>query len=110
MSNQHNKHNRFNVTRLAGGVMLLLVVVLAACTAAESTAAPPAPINTPTPEAAATPEPEPMAAPSVTVADQDILKDNDAVTIAEVVSNGPGWTINFCLIFRLKFKGGIGIY
>lgn len=49
----------------------------------------PAPTPTPTLEPAATPTPAPT--PSVTVADQEVV--DGKITVAEVVSAGPGWIV-----------------
>lgn len=48
-----------------------------------------APTPTPTPEPTATPTPAPT--PSVTVADQEVV--DGKITVAEVVSTGPGWIV-----------------
>lgn len=85
--------------------LVLAALVLAACPAAPETPADtaaaaatateaPAPTATaaPAPEPTPTPEPEPAAAvPAVSVADQDISAGT--VTVAEVVSDGPGWIV-----------------
>ncbi|RME87448.1 MAG: hypothetical protein D6770_09365, partial [Anaerolineae bacterium] len=63
--------------------LFVLGLLLAAC----------APQATPTPKAAQPPAATeaPAMTPSVTVMDQDIV--NGTVTVAEVVSNGPGWIV-----------------
>ncbi len=101
--NNAGKKRLFYIGALAGALML----VLAACQGggyggaygggaggaygaqpSNAAAAPaaPAPANTPAPAMTAA-----MAMPSVSVADQPI-KD-DTVTVAKVVSNGPGWIV-----------------
>jgi plastocyanin len=81
---------------LAASALLLVALVVAACGQAASTVAPAvqptAVVPTSVPAAAATSVPEAAAIiPSVTVADQAIVEDS--VTIAQVVSDGPGWLI-----------------
>lgn len=51
----------------------------------------PAPTDTPVSEPSDTPEPETVLAPSVTVVDQDLV--DGTLTVAEVVSTGPGWIV-----------------
>ena len=96
----YNSFGKVNFRRrptmiLAASALLLVALVVAACGQAASTAVPAAqptavPIAQPT--AAPTSEPEPAAiSPSVTVADQAIVEDS--VTIAQVVSDGPGWLV-----------------
>ncbi len=90
--------SRRTIRRLGMIAALLVVIALlvAACGATAEPAAPPE--VEPTPEAAPTDAPaaeEPAApgaiVPSVTVADQRIV--DGAVTIDEVVSDGPGWLV-----------------
>lgn len=76
---------------LAAGSLIVLALLLAACgSVAEPTTAPTA---TPTtlPAPTSTSVAETTIIPSVTVADQEIA--DSKVTIAEVVSNGPGWLV-----------------
>ncbi len=89
------------------GLLIVLALLVAACGyAAEPTAlpaseptSPPVPTDTPVAEVMITPSVtvadqaagEAAITPSVTVADQGLLGDN--VTIAEVVSDGPGWLV-----------------
>jgi plastocyanin len=97
-----------------GALVVALTLALVACQGGASAAQPAAPVATNTPVAAPTDTPAPTAAPtdtpaptvaptntpapamaaampSVGVADQPI-KD-DTVTVAQVVSNGPGWIV-----------------
>jgi plastocyanin len=79
-----------------GGLLLLLGLLLAACSsaAAASTAVPTStalPTSTPLPAPTATAVPEVALIPSVTVADQELV--DGTVTVAAVVSNGPGWIV-----------------
>ena len=85
---------------LAAGALLLVALVVAACGQATPAALPPtqapaAPTSVPaTQPAAAAPTDAPAPAaitPSVTVADQAIV--DGKVTIAQVVSAGPGWLV-----------------
>jgi plastocyanin len=86
---------------LTAGALVLLTQVLAACGQAAPTSVPatqpPAAAPTsvpasPEPTAAPTDLPAPAAiTPSVTVSDQAIVEDS--VTIAQVVSAGPGWLV-----------------
>jgi len=72
---------------LAASALLLVALVVAACGQAAPTAVPIA-----QPTASPTSGAEPAAIiPSVTVADQAIVEDS--VTIAQVVSDGPGWLV-----------------
>jgi len=72
---------------LAASALLLVALVVAACGQAAPTSVPAV-----QPTAAPTSEPEPAAiVPSVTVVDQAIVEDS--VTIAQVVSAGPGWLV-----------------
>ena len=76
---------------LAAGLLIVLVLLVAACgSAAEPTAVPTA-VPTSPPAPTDTPVAETMITPSVTVADQEIV--DGKVTIAEVVSDGPGWLV-----------------
>ena len=78
--------------RMGVGVLVVLALVVAACTPAAPTSS----AGTPTAAAGAPPTTSPggsAATPSITVNDQELL--NGTVTVAEVVSDGPGWlTIN----------------
>jgi len=90
---------------LAASALLLIALLVGACGQAAPTAVPdadadaeptlePQATEAPTQEPAATPTTEPMPAaitPAVTVADQAIM--HGMVTIAEVVSAGPGWLV-----------------
>ncbi len=82
----HNKHQKikfYGARRLGGAVILLAVfaLALAACQSATPAATqPPSSVTL-----------EPMIQPAVTVADQPIA--DGAVTIASVVSDGPGWMV-----------------
>jgi plastocyanin len=81
---------------LAASALLLVALVVAACGQAASTVVPAvqptAVAPTSVPAATPTSVPEPAAViPSVTVADQAIVEDS--VTIAQVVSDGPGWLV-----------------
>jgi plastocyanin len=83
---------------LAASALLLLALVVAACgqaapTASESPAATPTSVPVTQPPAAAPSETPASAAiiPSVTVANQAIV--DGKVTIAQVVSAGPGWLV-----------------
>jgi plastocyanin len=80
-------------SRIIGISLVALLLVLAACSSAE-----PEPTETPIPEHTATPEPvaeptekEPELVPDVTVSQQEIL--DGTVTVAEVLSDGPGWLV-----------------
>jgi len=94
------RHRRPTIV-LAASALLLVSLLVAACGQADPTAVPagdlPAtgPTNVPVAEQpAVAPTPVPDAAaivPSVTVADQAIVEDS--VTIASVVSAGPGWLV-----------------
>ena len=96
---------------LAAGLLMVLALLVAACGPSAEPAAgptevqtsspaptqvptsPPAPTEAPTlpPAPTATPVAGTMIVPSVTVADQEIV--DGKVTIAEVVSDGPGWLV-----------------
>ena len=86
---------------LAAGLLMVLALLVAACGPSAELAAvptevptsPPAPTEVPTlpPAPTATPVAGTMIVPSVTVADQEIV--DGKVTIAEVVSDGPGWLV-----------------
>jgi plastocyanin len=96
-------------------MLIALTLLVAACgSAAEPTALPMAePTALPTVEPTSPPEPtvppaptntplaEVMITPSVAVADQDVV--DGTVTIAEVVSDGPGW-----LVIHAQADGGPG--
>jgi plastocyanin len=69
---------------LTGGVLLILTILLAACSSSAPTATPlPAPTDTAIPEAAIT--------PTVEVQDQELVQGS--ITVANVVSEGPGWIV-----------------
>ncbi len=103
----YNSFEKVNVRRrrptmiLAASALLLVALVVAACGQAASTAVPAAqptasaPTSVPAttePTSVPTTVPETAAIiPSVTVADQAIVEDS--VTIAQVVSDGPGWLV-----------------
>jgi plastocyanin len=101
-------------TSRLGALAVVLTLALAACQGGAPGAQPAAPAATNTPVAAPTDTPAPTTAPtntpapaaaptdtpaaakaaampSVSVADQPI--ENDTVTVAKVVSNGPGWIV-----------------
>lgn len=100
-SERANSQRRRPVTIMAVSALLLVALVVAACGQAASTVVPAAqptaaaPTSVPAtqePAAVSTSEPESAAiTPSVTVADQAIVEDS--VTIAQVVSDGPGWLV-----------------
>jgi plastocyanin len=78
------------------GLVVVSLVVLALLVVACGPAAEPTELPAPTPTTAppaptGTPAPEAMITPSVTVSDQAIV--DGEVTIAEVVSDGPGWLV-----------------
>jgi len=80
------------------GLGLMVMLALGACAADEplptDTPAPPPPSAMPVPEAETAEGgavPEMVVVPSVSVVDQEIA--DGAVTIAEVVSDGPGWLV-----------------
>jgi plastocyanin len=88
--NNAGKQRLLYIGALAGA----LVLVLAACQSGVSNAQPAAPAATNTPAAAPTGTPaaaKAAAMPSVSVTDQPI--EDDTVTVAKVVSNGPGWIV-----------------
>jgi plastocyanin len=69
---------------LTGALLLMMAVVVAACSSSDPTATPPpAPADTAVPEVSVT--------PAVQVADQELVEDT--VTVASVVSAGPGWIV-----------------
>jgi plastocyanin len=69
---------------LTGALLLMMAVVVAACSSSDPTATPPpAPADTAVPEVSVT--------PAVQVADQALVEDT--VTVASVVSAGPGWIV-----------------
>jgi plastocyanin len=73
---------------------LVLALLLGACQAAPPAATPasaPAVADTPVPTDTPAPMPAEDMTPGVTVSDQPI--ENDMVTIAKVVSSGPGWLV-----------------
>jgi plastocyanin len=90
---------------LAAGLLIVLALLVGACGSATEPTAPsaampsapptamptalPRALSTPLPAATGTPVAETMIIPSVTVAAQEIV--DGKVTIAEVVSDGPGW-------------------
>jgi plastocyanin len=70
-------------TGLFAGVSVLLALVLAACSSPPPAAEMPVPGDTPVSEM--------IVSPSVTVMDQTVV--DGKVTIAQVVSDGPGWLV-----------------
>jgi plastocyanin len=76
---------------LVTGVLTVLALLVAACGSAAEPTALPTTAPTPLPAPTDTPAAETTITPSVTVADQEIMEDS--VTIAEVVSDGPGWLV-----------------
>lgn len=76
---------------LAAGLLLILALLVVACGPAAEPAVEPTAAPTSAPAPSDTPAAETMITPSVTVADQEIVEDK--VTIAQVVSDGPGWLV-----------------
>ncbi len=77
--------NRFRVA------WLILVLALTACAPVTPAATPMPPTPTPAPPTPPLAPPKTVVTPSVTVSDQPIAEG--AVTVAEVVSSGPGWIV-----------------
>lgn len=100
---RRNSARRRRPSTLTAGGLLLIALLVAACGQAAPTAAPDADAQpttaapataVPTQEPAANPTDEPTPAaitPAVTVADQAIV--DGMVTVAQVMSAGPGWLV-----------------